>query len=220
MDLKKYKTWIFDCDGVLLDSNSVKTEAFYEVALPYGRKYAEAFVTYHKKFGGISRFEKFNYFFEHILEKNNFAEHLEESLEMYASLVRTKLLQCAETEGSSLFLEKISNVKRKIVISGGMQEELRDVFSKRKLSRYFDDIYGSPDSKIDIMQKELNKGLLRLPAVFVGDSKYDYECARMFKIDFIFMHQYSEFVEWQDYFINKRLNVIANLGEFLSAMKT
>lgn len=32
----KYKTWLIDCDGVILDSNRLKTEVFYDVAIQYG----------------------------------------------------------------------------------------------------------------------------------------------------------------------------------------
>lgn len=215
MNFKKCKTWIFDCDGVLLDSNSVKTEAFYEVALPYGKEPAEVFISYHKQFGGISRFEKFKYFFEHILRKKEFQKELEDALHKYGSLVQKKLLECPETEGLFPFFDKISNANRKIVVSGGMQEELRYVFAQRNLSKYFDNIYGSPDSKLEIIQRELNRGMLLLPAIFIGDSKYDYECARKLNIDFIFMRSYSEFVDWQDYFYDKPVNIISNLGELI-----
>jgi len=70
MELSKYKTWFFDCDGVLLDSNRLKSEAFYEVALPCGKENAQALVEYNKRLGGVTRFEKFKHFFESILEKN------------------------------------------------------------------------------------------------------------------------------------------------------
>lgn len=211
MNFKKYKTWIFDCDGVLLDSNLIKTESFHEVALPYGTEYAEALVSYHRQFGGVSRFAKFQYFFEHVLGRKEFQKELEEAIRQYSLLVRAKLLQCPETEGLFSFLEKIANVDCKIVVSGGMQEELRYIFVHRKLAGYFDGIYGSPDSKLEIIRKLLSADRLSLPAVFIGDSKYDYECANGFNIDFIFMYQYSEFIGWQDYFNDKPVNIISNL---------
>ena len=36
MDFSKYKTLIFDCDGVLLNSNFKKSEAYKLAALDYG----------------------------------------------------------------------------------------------------------------------------------------------------------------------------------------
>ena len=48
-----YKTWIFDCDGVLLDSNQVKTQAMWETAKPFGESEASRLVAYHKANGGV-----------------------------------------------------------------------------------------------------------------------------------------------------------------------
>ena len=53
-DIREYLTLVFDCDGVLLDSNKVKTDAFYKSALPYGENAANELVSYHKENGGIS----------------------------------------------------------------------------------------------------------------------------------------------------------------------
>ncbi len=213
MNHKNYNTWIFDCDGVILDSNSIKTESFYEVARTYGKIHAEALVSYHTQYGGISRFEKFKYFFEHILGRKEYQKEFENAIKQFSSIVLKKLLRCPKTLGLISFLEDISNAERKIVVSGGMQEELHCVFNERNLSKYFDNIYGSPDSKLEILQREANQGILFLPAIFIGDSRYDYECARNLDIDFIFMHYYSEFVNWQNYFHDKPVNIISNLGE-------
>ena len=60
--LKKYQNLIFDCDGVILNSNKIKTNAFFAVALPYGQTAAQALVDYHLQNGGISRYRKFEYF--------------------------------------------------------------------------------------------------------------------------------------------------------------
>lgn len=215
INLSIYKTWIFDCDGVLLDSNSIKTDAFYEVVLPYGKDKAESFASYHVQNGGISRFKKFRYFFEHILAKDNFQEELDDTIKRFSALVRAKLLQCYETEGLRPFLEKLSknSCSRKIVVSGGMQEEIREVFAQRKLDFYFDVIYGSPVPKEAILKRECSQGLLFLPVVFVGDSKYDFECASEFNFDFIFMSQYSEFKEWRGYFQDKNVFIIKSFKE-------
>ena len=62
-----YSTLVFDCDGVVLDSNKVKTEAFYQATLPYGKSAAQAMVDYHVANGGVSRYKKFTYFLQQIV---------------------------------------------------------------------------------------------------------------------------------------------------------
>ena len=59
--IKSIKNIIFDFDGVILDSVSCKTDAFYELYLPYGKTIAEKVKNYHIKNNGTSRFEKFKY---------------------------------------------------------------------------------------------------------------------------------------------------------------
>ena len=212
VEIPHYKTWIFDCDGVILDSNGIKSEVFYEVALPFGKDKAEALVAYHKRHGGVSRYKKFEHFFSNILGMKNAESALKEATNRYGEIVRHRLLHCPETDGLRPFLEGIPREIMKIVVSGGMQRELQEVFRQRNLHHYFNAIYGSPESKEAILRRTLNKGLLAPPAVFIGDSLYDYECAKMFHVDFIFMSQYTEFEEWRDFFQDKEIIVIQNFG--------
>jgi len=67
--LNQYKTLVFDCDGVVLDSNQVKTQAFFDVAKQYGLEAANKLVEYHVLHGGVSRYKKFEYFIQVILKK-------------------------------------------------------------------------------------------------------------------------------------------------------
>ncbi|MGE5418074.1 MAG: HAD family hydrolase [Acidobacteriota bacterium] len=212
--MDNYQTYIFDCDGVLLDSNNIKTEAFYEVALPYGKDKAEMLTEYHRREGGISRFEKFRYFFAEILMAENYQAKLEAAIVQYGELVRQKLLSCPTTEMLVEFLQSLPSEACKIVVSGGMQDELRQVFAQRKLDTYFHYIFGSPDDKLKIIQRETDIGTIRFPAVFFGDSKYDYRCACQYGIDFVFLSQYTEFADWPNYFYeHSEVKVVTNFKE-------
>ena len=57
-----YATLVFDCDGGVLDSNRIKTEAFRSAALPWGEAAAQALVDHHIGHGGVSRVAKFGHF--------------------------------------------------------------------------------------------------------------------------------------------------------------
>ena len=70
-NLKLYKNLIFDCDGIIFNSNKIKTEAFKEVVSHYGNEAAKELVKFHVMNGGISRYKKFNYFFETIASNHN-----------------------------------------------------------------------------------------------------------------------------------------------------
>ncbi len=213
-----YKTWIFDCDGVILDSNRVKTEAFYDTAVQYGNEAAEALVVYHCKHGGVSRFEKFEYFFRDILEAGDYKEALQESLAQYGELVLERLLTCPEAKGFRPLMGSLREA-RKIVVTGGMENEVKKVFSARGLARFFEAIYGSPDSKETILKGEFDQGLLKRPSVFVGDSRYDFECADLFKLDFVFVTKYSEMSEWRDFFLEKKVLIVDNLDDLKKQLR-
>ncbi len=212
MDLNKYKTWLFDCDGVLLDSNKLKSEAFYEIALPYGMKNAQAFVEYNQRLGGVTRFEKFKYFFETILKKKTYEKEMENALRNFGDLVFGKLISCQETSGVREFLVNLPEGSKKYVVSGGAQSEIRSVFKERGLDVFFNGIYGSPDSKETIMSARIKSSRIEHPAIFIGDSRYDYEVAKQFNLDFLFITKYTEFKDWKLYFANKCVKTIESLN--------
>ena len=193
VDLEQYNTWIFDCDGVLLDSNRVKTEAFFLAAEPYGRERAQALVDYHVRNGGVSRYVKFRTFLSDIVgEAEPDRDELQQLLDRYAAQVAEGLRRCAVAEGLRS-LRELTRDARWLVVSGGDQEELRAVFSGRGLADLFDGgIFGSPDTKDDILGRELKSGHIQQPAVFVGDSRYDMEASSRAGLDFIFARRWSE----------------------------
>ena len=213
-DFDNIKTWYFDCDGVLLDYNKVKTKAFYELLLPYGKENANKFINYHKENGGLSRFVKLKYFFKEILKAKVKKNEIEKNLFNFSKMVSDKLKECSNTKGLESFLKKIPSNARKVVVSGGYQDELIDVLKYKNLDIYFDAIFGSPKTKVEILQLEKSNNFLNYPSVFVGDSKIDYVVSKKFNLRFIFLSDYTEFDGWEDYFQNKDVKIINNFINF------
>ena len=195
--MSKFATIIFDCDGVLLNSNHIKTQAFYNVSRIYGHAAAQALTDYHVKNGGVSRYEKFEYFLTKILEKEIQKTELDNLLLNFAQEVKKSLLTCEIAEGLEELRKKSKNAKW-LIVSGGDQAELREVFSLRGLDYYFDGgIFGSPDSKDKILVREIENENIKVPCLFIGDSKYDYQSAKDAGLDFLFISQWSEVKEWR-----------------------
>lgn len=209
--LSEYKTLVFDCDGVILNSNKIKTEAFYQSALAYGELAAQALVEYHVANGGVSRYKKFTYFLDEIVPifaTNIFGPSLEALLANYAEIVLQGLLTCEVAEGLEELRSKTSDAKW-LIVSGGDQAELRYVFNKRGLAKYFDGgIFGSPDTKDQILEREISKGNVQQSALFLGDSKYDYLASKNAGLDFIFISGWSEFESSDVYFIDKNVESV------------
>lgn len=208
MKLSDYSTIAFDCDGVILNSNEVKTNAFYYAALPYGEKNAEALKKYHTQNGGVSRFKKFQWFVDNFVEKTLRDDVYEQLLTRYADIVEEGLLNCEFNKDLYELKNKTPNTNW-LIVSGGSQSELRALFEKRDLSNLFEGgIYGSPDSKEVIFERELARENITLPALFIGDSKYDYFSSNKYGLDFIFLSQWTEVNDWKSFCEDNNINHI------------
>ena len=201
LDLKQYKTLVFDCDGVVLNSNPLKTEAYYRVAVGFGANHeqAQALVDYHVRLGGISRFIKFRYFLEEIMHQPVTDESMALLLESFADEIHRELLTCEMAPGL-IELREITKDARWMLVSGGDQAELRALFAERGIDYLFDaGIFGSPDNKDVILEREIATGNLATPALFFGDSRYDHEASKRAHLDFIFLSAWTELGNWQSY---------------------
>ena len=212
-----YRTWIFDCDGVLLDSNGVKSQAMFEAALPHGEEAASKLVAYHKENGGVSRFEKLRYLFESLLGREDYDADLERALARLADVSRQGTINAPEADGLRDLLARIAGKGAlAFVVSGGMQEEVRDVLEARGLGRFFEGIFGSPDSKDQIFAREFGEGgAMEQPAVYIGDSRYDHVAASRQGIDFVFASGWTEFADWADYFADFDVTVVDGVADIL-----
>lgn len=208
MKLRPYRTWLFDCDGVILDSNALKTAAFHELVLPFGEDIARAFVAHHVAYGGVSRIAKLRYLFEHLLERPAEDAAIAKLARDYGSLIRAKLLACPEVPGLRDLLAKRPAGSRSFVVSGADQVELRDILAVRGLAEFFDGIHGGPRTKAQILSE--------LPvddAVFLGDSRYDHQTAASFGIDFVFVSGCSELENWPAYIEEHGVRAVSDLGQ-------
>lgn len=196
-NVAQYQTLVFDCDGVILNSNKIKTQAFYDVVKDYGHEPAQALVDYHVQNGGISRYAKFEYFITDILGKPLDLAELNNLTERFAYEVKKALLTCEVAEGLDQLKAQTPNANW-LIVSGGDQQELREVFAERGLDHYFDGgIFGSPDTKDTIFARETANGNINKQALFLGDSKYDHQAATAAGLDFVFLTGWSEVEDYE-----------------------
>lgn len=218
LQVTDYASLVFDCDGVILNSNRVKTDAFYQAALPYGEAAAQAMVDYHVANGGVSRYLKFAHFLEQLVPEyaaGRSGPNLDELLEHYANAVLEGLLSCEVAPGLEQLRKRIPNT-RWLIVSGGDQTELRHVFAQRGLTELFDGgIYGSPDTKDEILAHKLQNNTIQTPALFLGDSKYDHQAATAAGLDFLFLSDWSEVNDWKAWTNKQSLKVVKSLAALL-----
>jgi len=209
--LSDYDVWLFDCDGVLLNSNRIKTNAFKAISEVYGDDAITAFINYHISNGGVSRYEKIAYFCHEILGVANPKELTQILLDQFADYVFAELLTCDEAPCLREFLQVLNQNHTCFVVSGGDEKELNRVFSSRGLSKLFETVIGSPRNKLEILESLRNMGKLGNNPIFIGDAEYDFKAADHFGIDFIFLSAMSEFKGWERFFENKDVLIFDGL---------
>lgn len=208
---------MFDCDGVILDSNVVKTEAYFRTAKNLGAtdQQAQALVDYHVKLGGISRYHKFDWYVREVLHETVTEKAIQTLLDEFSRELEDGLMHCTVADGLQELRDDTADAKW-MILSGGDQQEIRDLFAKRKLADLFDGgLFGSPDNKDTVLAREKANGNLQLPALFVGDSKYDHEASTTAGLDFIFVSDWTEVPDWQEFCKEKQIKVLANLSKLL-----
>jgi len=216
MNLSKYQVAVFDCDGVILDSNKVKSDAFALALAGENPELVSRFVEYHQLNGGISRYVKFEYFFKVLKKQDDYQDDLDQVLKRYGELSLNGLLECSELPHIRGLLEYFkSNNVLCFVASGGAQDEVRKILKFKGLSQYFAGIYGSPKSKIDNLSELESLGELSEPGIYFGDAHSDLVAASAFNMDFVFVSSVSEWEAGKSICTKHNIPVIDDYSKLL-----
>ncbi|MEA1987684.1 MAG: HAD family hydrolase, partial [Pseudomonadota bacterium] len=129
--------------------------------------------------------------------------------------VKVGLMQSAIAPGV-LELRKQTSQASWLIVSGGDQDELREVFAARGLLNLFDGgIFGSPDDKDVILKRELETQTIHAPALFLGDSKYDFQASNRAGLDFVFLTDWTEVKDWATFQNQHAFPVVNNVASLL-----
>lgn len=177
----------FDFDGVILNSVDVKTKAFAKMFREYGPEVEKKVVEYHLNNGGVSRFDKFRYYYEEILNKPVNEETIKSLSEHFSYLVMDGVLASPFVSGAKETLEVLrENDMFAYVVSGTPDREIRLIVERKGLSKYFKEVHGSPRKKQEICQEIINRENYNSQnCLFIGDAMSDYEAAQKNGICFL-----------------------------------
>jgi phosphoglycolate phosphatase-like HAD superfamily hydrolase len=213
--LSDYDKIIFDCDGVLLDSNSIKTNAFRETVISYGEDAAQRLVDYHIHRGGISRYEKFRWFFSEVVNLPDAEAATKSAIKKFSYSVNSSLPKCQVADGLE-FLKSASGPTPWYIVSGSDEEELKHFMKDANLRPLFDGgIFGSPDTKHNIFSRLIPNAGRDSQNIYFGDSALDHIVAEEFGCDFVFVSKWSELPSWKDYVSSNNIYTIPTLMDYL-----
>lgn len=179
------KNIFFDFDGVLAESVNVKTQAFHDLYLPYGKEIAEKVVAHHRANGGVSRFEKFKIYHKDFLGETIDESKVEDLARQFSSLVVQGVVDSPEIDGAMAFLKKYHGKIKYWIITGTPTEEMKKIATRRGMIKYFEELCGSPTKKPVWTEYLLDKyNLKREETLFLGDAKSDYNASVHSKLYF------------------------------------
>ncbi len=182
----RYDAIVFDFDGTLVNSNEIKTWAFGELYKEHGENIVRQIISYNKEHEGVSRFVKFRYWQEDLLGQPYTKEIGENLSRTYSQLVFDAVVQAPYVEGTLEFLKKHYQHIPLFVASGTPEPELREIIKHRSIPHFFQGVFGSPATKIEILHGILTMHQLYADKVLmVGDALTDWEGAQSVGAEFI-----------------------------------
>jgi len=173
-----FKVLILDFDGVVVESNDIKHQAFSDIFSAYPSHYREI-MEYHYAHNAVNRHDKFRYIMEQIFKQQYDAKRAEEWAERFSRLTRERIIQCPFVAGALDFLTYFSRRAPLYLASATPLDELTIILRERHLSQLFKGVYGAPMPK-KTMFNSIGRAEQAAPAdiLYIGDSIEDYEAAK------------------------------------------
>lgn len=177
---------MLDFDGVIVDSAEVKTEAFKELFSDFGEE-LEEIISYHLNNNALSRFIKFKYIYENILNKE-YSTDVERDLgKRFSEIVFKRVVDCPYIPGAIEFLDSFYGQYPMYLISATPHEELIRIVEERNLLGYFKGIFGVPPSSkyehiLNVLETECVKPS---ESIYIGDMMEDYRIAKSARVMFV-----------------------------------
>jgi phosphoglycolate phosphatase-like HAD superfamily hydrolase len=187
MKTAAWQAIIFDFDGVVVESGEIKTQAFANLYQEYGETVMAEVAKYHVLNGGMSRYHKFRYFQETLLEKPPLTAEEERQLDQrFSELVVEAVIASAPVPGAAELIQREAERIPLFVASGTPEAELNTIVVRRGLASYFTAVRGSPTPKQKLIGDILSThGLLPERVLMIGDALIDYQSAIVNNVAFI-----------------------------------
>lgn len=176
---------ILDFDGVVLESNNLKTAAFDEVFRRFP-EHAAAMMAYHHAHVSESRFAKFRHLAVERLGRPPDDPLVDELATAFSKAMLQQIAQCPMVPGAREFLDDVPARVPVFLASVTPQDELDAIVSHLGLSRHFARVYGCPPwTKATALADIVAAFGSSDGVVFIGDSAGDQRAAVATGVEFI-----------------------------------
>lgn len=178
---------LWDFDGVILDSMSIRDDAFRNTLNEYPQESVESLVQWHQKNGGLSRYVKFRQFQTDILNIPLDEDLVQSWAQIFSEYCMIHLGDSCRLISTTLsMIKSLSGNVPMHIVSGSDGDELRKLCNALDLTHHFITIQGSPTPKTELIKDVLNSFAYDgTKCVLVGDSVNDYKAATENQVSFI-----------------------------------
>jgi len=179
------KVIFWDFDGVIKDSVEVKSDAFEQLFILFGRDIAKKVRTHHEENGGMSRFDKIPIYLAWA-GTDPTQKIIDQYADRFSQLVKQKVIDSAWVDGIKEYLQEHYHKQQFFLITATPQSEIEYILDQLKIKSYFQEIIGSPVNKgkaVESLLKEYD--IDPIQAIMVGDSISDYEAAESNYVAFV-----------------------------------
>lgn len=212
------KSIIWDFDGVIVDSVKIKSEAFYQMYVPYGEEVAQKALSHHLAHGGVSRFEKFKLYHREFLGIDLSEAQIKTMANEFSDLVLNKVSAADAVVGVMDFLSDYQAKYDFFIVTGTPEDEIKEILKRRKIDDFFKVVLGSPKNKtecLNILMQEHGVGLES--SVFVGDASTDLNAARNVGMKFVLRDNDDNRGQFDDY-AGIRVSDFLNFDEVIKTL--
>jgi phosphoglycolate phosphatase-like HAD superfamily hydrolase len=176
---------VLDFDGVIVESNDIKTDAFRHV---FGRfpEHTDAMMAYHHAHVSLSRFAKFDHLLERLERQDDVA--LRECLAAeFSRFTLERMASVPFVTGAEAFIREMTQRLPVYLASVTPAADLDVILERRGLESAFRGVYGCPPwTKPDALRDVLRIELCAPEEVtLVGDSAGDQRAAAETRVPFI-----------------------------------
>lgn len=183
--VRRAKALVFDFDGTLVDSNSIKWQAF-EICFANFPDRREQIIAYCRENNHTPRGDKFRYVYEQVLGLPYTLEVATMLHQRFAAETTHHIIEAPEIPGASQFLKAIKHSHLTALLSTTPHMTLLHILERRGWRPFFKVIRGAPINKVDRLQGLLRKRRLdKEEVVFFGDTPEDGRAAQAANCTFV-----------------------------------
>lgn len=177
---------LFDFDGVIVESNAIKLNAFLDLYRGHGPEVDRAIADFYHRNGGLPRIQMLHHFDQLLLGRPRDEARVEEMARRIGAMVEDAVTACDEIPGALAFIRRHTGRHPLFIASGTPETELQRIVERRGWTPLFAEVAGSPRHKSDVVADLIARhGIAPARSVFVGDALTDLEAAQSNGLPFI-----------------------------------